>query len=56
MSRLNNQVNNQMLAPPPHDTIVYRRSHRLTIGRYENGAYRPTLSHSKVIKTLRLIK
>ncbi len=29
--------------PPMHDNIVYRRSHRLAIWRYEKWPYRPTL-------------
>ncbi len=33
--------------PPMHDNIVYRRSHRLAIWRYEKWPYRPTLMHTQ---------
>ncbi len=33
--------------PPMHDNIVYRRSHRLAIWRYEKWPYRPILRYSE---------
>ncbi len=35
--------------PSMHDNIVYLRSHRLAIWRYEKWPYRPTLEYRKVM-------
>ncbi len=40
--------------PPMHDNIVYRRSHRLAIWRYEKWPYRPTLVGAKLCRAVAL--